>query len=150
LADDGYVIYRWAGQDIQVDNLVAGSENTARTLWALVGTASSIAQSVKACVEPYDPVLWLLRDRRVHDGGIAQNNWMFRLIDLPAAIEARGYPAAVSVDAVIEVEDAQRPVNSGVWRLRVEAGAGSVARVDGTAPAAASRFTIGGLSALFA
>lgn len=150
LADDGYVIYRWMGEDIQVDNLVAGSEATARTLWSLVGTASSIARSVRACVEPHDPVRWLLRDRRVHDGGAAHNDWMLRLIDLPAAIEARGYPAAVAVDVVIAVEDAQRPGNSGVWRLRIDAGKGSAVPLDRTAPAAAPHFTIGGLSALFA
>ncbi|MFC0863925.1 enhanced intracellular survival protein Eis [Sphaerimonospora cavernae] len=148
LADDGYVIYRWSGGDIRVDNLVAGSEATARALWSLVGTASSIAESVKACVEPYDPVLWLLRERS-HDE-VTQTRWMLRVIDLPAAVEARGYPPGVSVDAVIEVEDPQRPANAGVWRLCVEAGSGSVERLGGTAPAAAARFTIGGMSALFA
>ena len=43
LADDGFLIYRWDGGDIEVDNLVAGSEATARALWSLVGSSSSVA-----------------------------------------------------------------------------------------------------------
>lgn len=148
LAGDGYVIYRWSGRDIRVDNLVAGSEATARALWSLVGTASSIATSVRACVEPRDPVLWLLRERSEDE--VARVRWMFRVIDLPAAVAARGYPAGVSLDAVVEVEDARRPANSGLWRLCVEAGSGSAARLESAARPGAPRFTIGGLSALFA
>ncbi|WP_433500888.1 GNAT family N-acetyltransferase [Sphaerimonospora sp. CA-214678] len=148
LAADGYLTYRWSGRDIRVDNLVAGSEDTARALWSLVGTASSIVESVRACVEPYDPVLWLLRERSSDE--VAQTRWMLRVIDLPAAVAARGYPVGASLDAVVEVEDPQRPANSGLWRLRAEAGTGSAARLRGTDQPAAPRFTIGGLSALFA
>ncbi|WP_370028510.1 enhanced intracellular survival protein Eis [Planotetraspora sp. GP83] len=153
LADDGYVIYRWSGGDIEVDNLVAGSEATARALWSLVGTASSIAKSVKACVEPHDPVLWLLRERSYDD--IKQTRWMFRLIDFPSAIQQRGFPAGVSLDTVIEVDDPQRPANSGTWRLQVASGSCTASAAgSGTELAlgqgTASRFTIGALSALFA
>jgi predicted acetyltransferase len=147
LADDGYVIYRWSGRDIEVDNLVAGSEATTRALWSLVGTASSIAHSVTACVEPADPVLWLLRERSVHE--IRQDRWMLRVIDLSSAVERRGFPAGVTLDALIEVDDPQRSANSGTWRLRVESGAGT-AEVCGSSSGASSRLTAGGLSALYA
>src|SRR5262245_49608703 len=53
LAEDGFVIYRWEQGNIDVDTLVAGSDATARALWSLVGTASSIASTVTASVEPY-------------------------------------------------------------------------------------------------
>lgn len=146
LAEDGFVLYRWSGGDIEVDNLVAGSEATARALWSMVGSASTIAKSVRACVGPDEPMLWMLRERSRDE--VTQTRWMFRLIDLPAAIGGRGFSAAVALDTVIEVSDPLRPGNDGAWRLRVGGGSGSATRTDDAA--GASRFTIGGLSALFA
>lgn len=146
LADDGYVIYRWRGRDIAVDNLVAGSEATVRALWSLVGTASSMATSVIACVEPDDPVLWLLRERSSDE--VTQTRWMFRLIDLPSAIAQRGFPAGVSLDAVIEVEDPQRAANSGAWHIEISSGSGTATATRSSH--SGLKLAIGGLSALFA
>ncbi|MCC5579351.1 GNAT family N-acetyltransferase [Microtetraspora sp. AC03309] len=148
IADDGFVIYRWSGKDIEVDGCVAGSEATTRALWSLVGTASSIAKSVTACIEPQDPLLWLIRERSQDE--IRQTRWMFRLIDLPAAVARRGFPAGVSLDAVVHVEDAQRPSNSGSWRLEVSAGSGTATAVADGGAERGPTFTVGGLSALFA
>ncbi|MEU9717886.1 GNAT family N-acetyltransferase [Streptomyces sp. NPDC047976] len=47
-----------------------------------------------------------------------------RLVDLPAALEARAYGAAV--DVVLEVEDAFCPWNAGRWRLTAAGGGGAV------------------------
>jgi predicted acetyltransferase len=148
IADDGYLVYRWRGGDIEVDNLVAGSEATARALWSLVGTASSVATTVTADVEPDDPVLWLLRERSFDS--IEQARWMLRLIDLASAVAGRGYPAGARVHTVVEVEDAQRPANSGAWRLEISSGAGTATAATAPAGEDVSRFTIGGMSALFA
>jgi hypothetical protein len=75
---------------------------------------------------------------------------MFRLIDLAAAVERRGFPTGVSLDLVIEVDDPQRAANSGTWRLEVASGSGTASAGSGTEPGQAPRFAIGGLSALFA
>ncbi|TQS26561.1 enhanced intracellular survival protein Eis [Microbispora sp. KK1-11] len=147
LAEDGFVVYRWSDGDIEVDNLLAGSEATSRALWSLVGSASTVAKSVTACVDPADPVLWMLRERSKDE--VTQTRWMFRLIDLPAAVEGRGFPAGVRVETPVEVTDSLRPGNAGTWVLRVDGGAGSVTRPGGPA-AEATRLTIGGMSALFA
>ncbi|MBO4269787.1 GNAT family N-acetyltransferase [Microbispora triticiradicis] len=155
LAGDGYVLYRWSDGDIEVHHLVAGSEATARALWSLVGSASSVAKSVHACVDPADPVLWLLRERS--DDDVTVRRWMLRLIDLPAAVAGRGFPAGVSMETVVEVTDRRRPANSGAWTLSVAGGSGSVTpartppgRGPGTGQGEATRLTIGGVSALFA
>ncbi|MEU8198107.1 GNAT family N-acetyltransferase [Microbispora amethystogenes] len=167
LAGDGFVLYRWSDGDIEVDNLVAGSEATARALWSLVGSASSVAKSVHACVDPADPVLWLLRERS--DDDVTVRRWMLRLIDLPAAVAERGFPAGVALETVVEVTDRLRPGNTGSWTLRVAGGSGSVTRSalasrtapgagpgtepstgPGSGPGEATRLTIGGASALFA
>ncbi|MEU8177804.1 GNAT family N-acetyltransferase [Microbispora hainanensis] len=172
LAEDGFVVYRWSDGDIEVDNLLAGSEATARALWSLVGSSSTVAKSVKAFVDPADPVLWMLRERSKDEA--SQTRWMFRLIDLPAAVEGRGFPAGVRAEIPVEVTDPLRPGNTGAWLLRVDGGAGSVTRRDAPggdraggdssggdssggdssggdrAGGDATRLTIGGMSALFA
>ncbi|WP_061295359.1 GNAT family N-acetyltransferase [Herbidospora cretacea] len=144
LADDGYVIYRWSGGDIEVDNLVAASEATARALWGLVGTSSSVAKRVTATIAPDDPVLWLLRERSTDV--VASTRWMFRLVDVAGAIARRGYSPAVTASVPFELTDPARPSNSGPWRLEVAAGAGALTPGSGGGPA----LTINGLSALYA
>src|SRR5690606_40524017 len=59
---------------------------SARTLWSLVGTSSSIAERVTAAVAPDDPVLWLLRERSKDRA--EQVRWMFRVIDLAEAVRS--------------------------------------------------------------
>ncbi|GGK87176.1 hypothetical protein Sme01_48480 [Sphaerisporangium melleum] len=148
LAEDGYVMYSWHEGDIDVDNLVAGSHATARALWSLVGTASSVAKTVRAIVEPDDPMLWLLRERS--RDSVEQVRWMFRLVDLPMAIAGRGYPAGVEADAVIVVDDPLRPANSGAWRLCVSGGSGTATPSSAPAGHQVPRLAIGGMSALYA
>ncbi|MFC6084818.1 GNAT family N-acetyltransferase [Sphaerisporangium aureirubrum] len=149
LADDGFLAYCWDGGDLDVDNLVAGSEATARALWALVGSSSSVARSVTATVEPDDPLLWLLRERK--DEHISATRWMFRLVDLPAAVAARGYPETVSAETVVAVDDPERPANSGTWLLSVASGTATATRVPPPAEShSVPHLTIGGMSALFA
>ncbi len=142
IADDGFVIYRWHGQDIQIDTLVAGSPETARALWSMVGTSSSIAKNVIAPLAPDDPVLWLLPERS--QDHVTEQRWMFRVLDVAAAVERRGYPAAVSCEAVVTVQDPVR--GEGTWRLDISGGSGTATPVAG-APAAV--LTANGLSALY-
>ncbi|NYF43983.1 GNAT family N-acetyltransferase [Streptosporangium sandarakinum] len=147
LAEDGFVAYGWDGHDISVSHLLAGSEATARALWALVGSSSSIAKQVRAAVAPDDPVFWLLGER-VNDE-VAQARWMFRVVDPAAAVAGRGFPAGVTLDAVVHVDDPERPASSGPWHLSVSGGSGT-AQPAGTIPKTAPALTAGGLSALFA
>ncbi|MEV4164866.1 GNAT family N-acetyltransferase [Nonomuraea dietziae] len=144
LADDGFVAYSWEDGDISVDNLVAGSEATARALWSLVGTSSSIATKVSAVVAPDDPVLWLLRERTKEE--LKQVRWMFRVVDVADAVARRGFPSVLSADALITVDDPERPANTGTWRLEISGGSGTASAAEGEG----ARFTVNGLSALYA
>jgi predicted acetyltransferase len=127
LAEDGFLAYHWEGPDLQVDELVAGSTATALALWSLVGSGSSVANTVRACVGPDDPLRWLTREAVVRPAG--QKPWMLRLVDVPAALAGRGYPAGLDAEVDLAVDDPQRPGNTGCWRLTVAAGAGRVAPV---------------------
>ncbi|TDD26171.1 GNAT family N-acetyltransferase [Nonomuraea diastatica] len=142
VADDGFVVYRWHGDDMLVDSLVAGSGETLRALWSVVGSASSIAREVVAHVAPDDPVLWLLRERTIEQ--VTQRRWMFRVLDVAAAAERRGYPAHLAGGAVVTVDD---PLGGGgTWRL--EFSGGSVAVTPAGQPGV--RLSVNGLSALYA
>ncbi|MFC4009516.1 enhanced intracellular survival protein Eis [Nonomuraea purpurea] len=142
LADDGFVIYRWRGEDIEVETLVAASPDTARALWSMVGSASSIAKHVVASVAPDDPVLWLLRERSKEP--IKTVRWMFRVLDVACAVERRGYPQHVTCDAVVTVDDPLR--GAGSWRLEVAGGSGTATPVAETGVT----ISVNGLSALYA
>lgn len=55
----------------------------------MVGSGSSIAETVRANIAPDDPLLWLLRDRSVDD--VRRVVWMLRVLDAPAAIAANPF-----------------------------------------------------------
>jgi predicted acetyltransferase len=129
LAPDGFVGYRWLGghEELWVDRLVAASAQTTRALWGLIASSSSIAERVRAQVSPADPLFWLLRER---DANITEReSWMLRLLDAPAAIAARGFPAT-DITVPLHITDDQRPANSGQWTLTVQSGQGSLVRTS--------------------
>ncbi|MFS2292733.1 MAG: GNAT family N-acetyltransferase [Actinomadura sp.] len=148
LAEDGFLSYRWAedGSRLEVTRLVASSERTLRALWSLVGSGSSTAETVRACVSPLDPVLWLTRERGPY--ALHRTPWMLRVVDAPAAIAARGYPAGAAAEAELSIDDPQIPANSGHWRLTVRNGEG---RLEPSRESArALRLGPRGLAALYA
>jgi hypothetical protein len=67
---------------------------------------------------------------------------MLRVVDAPAAIAARGFPPAVTLDVPLVIADGARPANSGRWQLTVAEGKGSLNPV--TAPGSPSARTPGG------
>jgi predicted acetyltransferase len=148
LADDGFLAYGWEDGDtrLAVHRCVAGSAETARALWSVVGSGSTVARTVRACVAPHDPLFWLLRDRSTDD--LDRLSWMLRVLDAPAAVAARGFPAGVSADVPLVIDDAQRPDHAGAWRLTVGGGQGHLERAaeDRDAP----RLPACGLAALYA
>ncbi len=148
LADDGFLSYGWENGNtrLAVRRCVAGSEETARALWSMVGTGSSIAHEVYACVAPHDPMFWLLRDRSTDT--VHRESWMLRVLNAPEAVAARGFPEGVSVDAPLVLEDDLRPLNAGTWRLSVAGGRGSLEKDDAGRDAA--RLSPQGLAALYA
>lgn len=71
--------------------------------------------------------------------------WMLRLLDVPAALEGRGYPP-ITCDVTITVDDPRWPENAGPWRLEVADGR---ARVS-SAPRGGTRpIPVGALSSMF-
>ncbi|WP_067815500.1 GNAT family N-acetyltransferase [Actinomadura kijaniata] len=147
LAADGYLAYQWSGpSELEVERVVAASEATLRALWAIVGSTSSTADTVRAHVAPDDPVLWLLGERTAER--VERTRWMLRVVDAPAAIGARGFPAAVDASVPLRIDDPHLPANSGDWLLSVKEGRGVLEPSGGVADPV--RVGVRGLSALYA
>src|SRR4029450_7408252 len=66
---------------------------------------------------------------------------MLRVVAAPAAIAARGFPAATSLTVPLRITDETRPANCGRWRLTVGGGAGapSPPGAEGPPPGPAAR-----------
>jgi predicted N-acetyltransferase YhbS len=138
LADDGCLIYSWAGasHDIEVYCALASSAATTRALWSIIASHDSIASTVRAFAGPADPIRWLTQEQ---DAKLAAKNpWMLRVIDAPAAVAERGFPAAAQVDATILLDDRLLPANTGRWRLSVRDGQGTLAPAPGSCAPAGS------------
>jgi len=133
LAGDGFLAYRWhhGNRDLFVERAEAISGRTVRALWTQLGSHASIAEKVYARTGPASAFWWLTQER---DADIAhRSRWMLRVADAPAAIAARGFPAAVSLRVPLHITDGTRPANSGRWQLTVAGGAGTL---DALAPSA--------------
>ena len=147
LAPDGFLAYRWhRGHEIHVERIIAATERTIRELWSIVASHSSIAETVSARVGPADPVFWLTRepDTRV----TFRELWMLRLVDVPEAIAARGFPMSAQLSLPLYIQDETREQNAGLWELSVTGGRGTLV----PHPEATRPLTIGvrGLAALYA
>ena len=151
LAEDGVLAYRWhnGNESLFVERAEAVSGQTVRALWTLLGSHASIADKVYAMTGPASAFWWLAQER---DADMRhRSRWMLRVVDAPAAIAARGFPAAISLSVPLRIADDARPANSGRWQLSVAGGAG---RFDPPGPdvPAGSAVTLGarGLAALYA
>jgi predicted acetyltransferase len=73
------------------------------------------------------PLLLAVRDPRALHRDVRDGLWL-RLVDLPAALAARGYDTDDAL--VLDVADATCPGNAGTWRLEASGGEGRAVRVD--------------------
>ena len=127
LTPDGFLGYHWrrGHHEIFVDRLVAASAAPTQALWAVAASNSTVAETMRAQVGPSDPLWWMLREQ---DADIAEReSWMLRLLDAPAAVAARGFPAA-DLAVPLQITDDLLAANSGRWELTVRAGVGRLSQ----------------------
>ena len=75
---------------------------------------------------PAEPILFLLREQDYQVKLLF--HWMLRVLDVPKAFEARGYPAGSSGTLHLEIEDELLPENQGRFLLEVTGGQARVSR----------------------
>lgn len=146
LTDGGHVVFEWRREDLEVSYLQADTPGTARALWSVVGSGSSIAKRVVAYVAPDDPIHLLLPDEVDHETYIKR--WMLRVMDAPKAVAARGFSPVVTGSAALALKDPVLAGNSGSWRLEVSGGRGHLGPAE--ANDASLRLGPNGFAALFA
>jgi predicted acetyltransferase len=148
--DDGlaaYVVFTqrpaaaW-GYSIEVQELVAREPGASVTLWRFLSGHGMQVGTITINRGPIDELLLVLPEQDVRP--LHNNRWMHRLVDVPAALMARGYPTAVAAEVHLELTDRVAPWNDGRWVLRVEGGLAEV-EAGGTGEV---QLTINGLSAL--
>jgi predicted acetyltransferase len=111
------------GTTLRVYDLIAADRDTAVTL--LRQLASWAGQLTDVSLRHIDPAVWDLVVAQPVWHDVSVHPWMFRVVDLPAAVAARGWPAAAlsrpfAVD--IEVIDQQAPWHAGRHRIVVDEG----------------------------
>jgi predicted acetyltransferase len=146
----GYVCFtqrnhpdQW-GYGIRVHELVALTPEAGTTLWSLMGGHSMQVESVVVPGALLDDLALLLPENDVTL--IADNPWMHRLVDVPGALVARGWPASVTAELHLQVSDPLASWNAGRHVLKVEGGHAEV-RAGGTGE---TQIGVGALSALAA
>lgn len=111
-------------QELNLTDLVALTPAAGRRLLSFIGDHRSMAKEVVWRGGPVDPLLFLLREQPYQVKLLFI--WMVRLLDVPAALQARGYPAGHSGALHLEVDDDLFPENRGRFVLEVENGEAEV------------------------
>lgn len=123
---EGYIVYRQEQlpgeqeRGIIARDLVALTPDAGRGLLTFLAGHRSTAGKVLWFGPPAEPLLFHLpnQDYRV----VFHRRWMLRLVDARAALEARGYPAALAAELHLDVRDDTLPWNDGRLVLAVGGG----------------------------
>ena len=146
--DDGFAAYRWAGHDLWVERVHARTPETLRALWSVIASHCSTTDTVSGWTAPDDPFWWLTRER---DATITHRSmWMLRVVDVQAAIAARGFPPGLAVSVPLDIRDKSRPANEGSWQLTVAGGEGTLIPNEGVSSPGPLTLSPRGLAALYA
>ena len=120
---DGVAIYRlpWSPRveetgTLVVEGLQAASDDAYRAMWQLL-LDFDLTRKVVAAPRPSDePLRWMLDNPRAMRVTRQSDSLWIRLLDVPAALEARTYDAGGTIVLGIE-SDPMCPSNEGSWRL---------------------------------
>ncbi len=106
--------------DAVVTDFVANSARGYAALFHFYWSQRSVLDTVRMKAGASAPFLSLLREPR-HDEE-PNIDWMLRIVDLPGALAARGYPTRAELDVAIEVRDDVISANNGSWQLSLREG----------------------------
>ena len=143
----GHVLLRTdRGPVLELTDWSALDGAAVRDLLAFLAGHRAVFSHVRWHGAPEDPLLFQLPDKGWRFA--LQEEWMLRVVDLAAALTARGYPHTLAAELGLTVADPVLAANSGSFRLTVAAGRGRVERLDAR-PARGLRLEVTALGPLF-
>lgn len=124
----GYVVFTHTDADrgygLDVRDQVALTPAAVRRLGTLLSDHRSICRTVRWNGPAHEPLLTGLPEQRAELH--RWERWLLRVVDVPAALAARGYAAEAEAELHLEIDDDTLPDNAGRWVLRVEGGQAEV------------------------
>jgi len=127
---DGYVSYRFKGWEhkpytMEIVDFVAATNAGYLDLWRFLGSIDLIDEITWAEAPVDDPLAWALEDPRCIDASEIRDMLWLRILDTPAALQARRYATAGRL--VLDVAD-PLGLAGGTWVLESDGGAAAVVR----------------------
>lgn len=112
---------------LRIRHLEAETDEALRALWGFA-VNHDLVERVESDLRPVDdPIAHLVADQRAVEVSVHDHGWL-RVLDVPAALQARRYSAAA--DVVLGVSDPYG-FAAGTWAVRIDAsGAADVHRTD--------------------
>jgi predicted acetyltransferase len=127
----GWIVYMLAKaggehwrMNVDVRDLIWTTPGAGRTLLSLAALHRSTGEEMHWPGPPTDPLADLIAEDPIENDGTFR--WMLRLLDVPAAIEARGYSPLIDAAVTIAVRDPLFGDNEGPWRIEVGGGQAKV------------------------
>jgi len=152
---DGYVYLkvlapRRAPIELSLSDFVARTPAALASLLAFLGDHFSTVERASWTGGPSDARLLGVSERVIQSN--VEDYWMLRLVDVRAALLARGYPP-LDAELELDVGDELLPENSGRYLLALARGAARISAPGEGTPSAASRpqvrLSVGALAALY-
>ena len=147
---DGYAAYRqesapdgWSYR-LACTHLLAGSREAGLALLAYFRRFKGVGSELEWHGPPTEPLALLMPEQSLTPVWVFRN--MSRILDVPGALESRGYPD-VSGSATFAVEDDLFPDNRGPFLLEAAGGRVQISRTPNGTPAKA--IPVGSLTSMF-
>jgi predicted acetyltransferase len=113
--------------DLACRDVAATTPSAARRLLGFLADHRSLAGRVSWRGAPNDPLLAQVQEQRDVRTEV-RFVWMLRILDVPAAMAARGWAPGVAAEVHLDVSDDLFPENAGRWVLCVADGAATCER----------------------
>ncbi|MGF1516105.1 MAG: enhanced intracellular survival protein Eis [Elainellaceae cyanobacterium] len=126
---EGYIVFSLKSGErptLQILDWALITAAAGRSLWGFLAQQGTQIEVVRWRGGAVDPMAMLLPDHTAKLQTLEY--WMLRLVNVPRALEARGYSAGVSAELAFDVIDEALPANHGCWTLSVSGGRGKVTR----------------------
>lgn len=124
----GYIVFtqsRDSGQGtLTIRDWAALTVEAAITLWSFLFSHRSQVTRLQWTGGTSDPMRLLLPEQSAQM--IDHEHWMIRIVNVVAALEARGYPPTVNADLHLKIDDDVIKTNTGTVVLSVSNGIGTV------------------------